>query len=251
MNLSSTSDGLSVKSFATLCRFRWSSVRCAHIFNSHRHPARMSCGMEARHALGSFGDVSRGFGSQSPELPAHSGFDSRFFLTIGLVSTRTSENSQLHGSSRAHLGMPTHGHFARLARASMVETLKYDYIRTAYGKGLSDSRVVFSHAPKKLSHPHHHRPRSYSGKFGDGFFLVEVVFQIPGMGSTSYNGDESRLSTRYGGNYILRRNSHRIATWELILYMDGRIREYSWRRKLIRRPPKKPGRRAHQAILEK
>ncbi|MCM2323652.1 MAG: ABC transporter permease [Oligoflexia bacterium] len=71
---------------------------------------------------------------------------------------------------------------ARLTRASMLDSLNADYIRTAYGKGLAASRVIFKHALKNSIIPVITVLGPLAANLVTGSFLVEVVFQIPGMG---------------------------------------------------------------------
>jgi len=71
---------------------------------------------------------------------------------------------------------------ARLTRASMIESLTSDYIRTAYGKGLSSFSVVFKHALKNSLIPIITIIGPLAAALVTGSFLVEIVFQIPGMG---------------------------------------------------------------------
>jgi oligopeptide transport system permease protein len=71
---------------------------------------------------------------------------------------------------------------ARLTRASMIEALASDYIRTAYGKGLSDRAVIFKHALKNSLIPVITILGPMAANLVTGSFLVEIVFQIPGMG---------------------------------------------------------------------
>ncbi len=71
---------------------------------------------------------------------------------------------------------------ARLSRASMLETLSEDYIRTAYGKGLSESIVVFKHALRNSLIPVMSLLGPLIANLVTGSFIVEIVFQIPGIG---------------------------------------------------------------------
>lgn len=71
---------------------------------------------------------------------------------------------------------------ARLTRASMIEALQSDYIRTAYGKGLSDTIVIFKHALKNSAIPIITLIGPLAANLVTGSFLVEIVFQIPGIG---------------------------------------------------------------------
>jgi oligopeptide transport system permease protein len=71
---------------------------------------------------------------------------------------------------------------ARLTRASLLEALETDYIRTARGKGLTETRVVFKHALKNSLIPVLTMLGPLMASLVTGSFLVEMVFQIPGIG---------------------------------------------------------------------
>jgi oligopeptide transport system permease protein len=71
---------------------------------------------------------------------------------------------------------------ARLTRATMLEALQSDYVRTAYGKGLSPARVVFKHALRNSLIPVITVLGPVAAGLVTGSFLVEIVFQIPGIG---------------------------------------------------------------------
>lgn len=71
---------------------------------------------------------------------------------------------------------------ARLTRASMIEALQSDFVRTALGKGLSSRQVVFKHALRNSLIPVVTLIGPIAAQLVTGSFLVEVVFQIPGLG---------------------------------------------------------------------
>jgi oligopeptide transport system permease protein len=71
---------------------------------------------------------------------------------------------------------------ARLTRASMLEALQSDYIRTAYSKGLPTRRVIFKHALSNSLIPVVTILGPLAASLVTGSFLVEMVFQIPGIG---------------------------------------------------------------------
>jgi oligopeptide transport system permease protein len=71
---------------------------------------------------------------------------------------------------------------ARLTRAQMIESMQSDYIRTAYGKGLPNRKVVFKHALKNSLIPVLTLLGPLAANLVTGSFLVEIVFQIPGLG---------------------------------------------------------------------
>lgn len=81
------------------------------------------------------------------------------------------------------LGAPYAAYIARLTRASMLEVLGQDYIRTAYAKGLNSRRVIVRHALRGAMLP----VLSYLGPATaallTGSLVVERIFNLPGMGS--------------------------------------------------------------------
>ncbi len=80
------------------------------------------------------------------------------------------------------LGAAYAAYIARLTRGGMLETLSRDYIRTARAKGLGNGRIVFLHALRGGIAP----VVSFSGPaiagLLSGSFVVESIFQIPGLG---------------------------------------------------------------------
>lgn len=71
---------------------------------------------------------------------------------------------------------------ARLVRSSMIEALSSDYIRTAHAKGVSTKRVLFHHALRNSLIPVITVLGPLAANLVTGSFLVEMVFQIPGLG---------------------------------------------------------------------
>jgi dipeptide transport system permease protein len=71
---------------------------------------------------------------------------------------------------------------ARLTRASMLEVLIQDYIRTAKAKGLSPVKIVFKHALKNALLPVVTILGSLAASILTGTFVIEKIFAIPGMG---------------------------------------------------------------------
>jgi peptide/nickel transport system permease protein len=88
-----------------------------------------------------------------------------------------------------HLIMPTFvlsivslAGYVRYLRASMLDVLKQDYVRTARAKGVADRRIVWVHAFKNAALPlvtliAMNIPRIFSGAL-----ITEQVFAWPGMG---------------------------------------------------------------------
>lgn len=73
--------------------------------------------------------------------------------------------------------------YARFIRASMLETIKSDYIRTARAKGLHGRRVVLVHAFKNASFPLITLVALDIPAFLAGAVVTESIFSWPGMGS--------------------------------------------------------------------
>ena len=79
------------------------------------------------------------------------------------------------------------GYDTRFYRAVMVEETRKDYIRTARAKGASTSRVMFVHMLKNAMIPIITRIMISLPFIVTGSILVEVYFNIPGMGRTLIN----------------------------------------------------------------
>lgn len=76
--------------------------------------------------------------------------------------------------------------YARLSRASMLEVLGSDYIRTARAKGASERSVLFKHALRNASLPILTVAGLQFGNLISGALLVETVFNWPGMGRLAF-----------------------------------------------------------------
>ena len=73
---------------------------------------------------------------------------------------------------------------ARITRASMLDVLRQDYIRTAKAKGLTSQRVVLRHALKNAMIPVLTVLGPILAGLIVGSFIVERAFAIPGLGRT-------------------------------------------------------------------
>jgi oligopeptide transport system permease protein len=101
------------------------------------------------------------------------------------------------------LGLYFAGRVARLMHEGMCQTLNEPFITTARAKGLSDTAVLFKHAFRLAVLP----VVSYSGPLlADlltGSFVVENVFQIPGIGVFMVNSSLNRDYTMVVGLVLL------------------------------------------------
>ncbi len=76
--------------------------------------------------------------------------------------------------------------YSRLARATMLETLGSDYVRTAKAKGLTDHQVVYKHALKNALSPVITLAGLQFSAVVSGAVLVETVFSWPGLGTLAF-----------------------------------------------------------------
>jgi len=81
---------------------------------------------------------------------------------------------------------------ARLTRASMLEVLRQDYVRTARAKGLHEWFVIMRHALKNSLLPVVTIVGLQLGGLLGGALLTETIFSWPGMGSWAYGAILSR-----------------------------------------------------------
>lgn len=70
----------------------------------------------------------------------------------------------------------------RFTRASMLDVLRHDYIRTAYGKGLSYSSVILRHALRNAMIPLVTVIGLQTATIFSGAIVTETVFSWPGLG---------------------------------------------------------------------
>jgi len=77
--------------------------------------------------------------------------------------------------------LPT-AYIARVTRASMLEVLRQDYIRTAHAKGLADQVVIIRHAIKNGMIPVLTLMGPIAAALVTGSFIVENIYSIPGVG---------------------------------------------------------------------
>jgi peptide/nickel transport system permease protein len=80
----------------------------------------------------------------------------------------------------------------RLLRASMMETLGADYIRTARAKGLSRTRILIGHAMRNAALPALAFTGLQVGFLLGGAVIVEGVFAYPGIGGLALDAVAAR-----------------------------------------------------------
>jgi len=79
------------------------------------------------------------------------------------------------------------GGFTRFIRASTMETMRQDYIRTARAKGLPEGRVVFKHALRNALIPVVTIVALSFGGLFSGALITETMFSYLGMGKLIYD----------------------------------------------------------------
>jgi oligopeptide transport system permease protein len=101
------------------------------------------------------------------------------------------------------LGLYFSGRVARLLKQGMLEVLPSQFITTARAKGLSENQLLLRHALPLALLP----VVSYSGPLlADlltGSFVIETIFQIPGLGAFFVNGSLNRDYTLIVGLVVL------------------------------------------------
>jgi peptide/nickel transport system permease protein len=98
-----------------------------------------------------------------------------------------------------HLVLPivtlSYGGFAYLSRqmrSGLLDVIREDYIRTARAKGLSERTVVLKHALRNALGPVLTLFATILPGLIGGALIVEVVFDLPGIGRYAYEGLEQR-----------------------------------------------------------
>jgi len=121
------------------------------------------------------------FGKVWPVMPIAGMYDVRNYGATGWAAAMDA----LH-----HLVLPALtltlvylAQYSRLARASMLEVLSSDYVRTARAKGLNETVVVFKHALRNALMPIVTIAGLQFGNLISGAVLVETVFSWPGLGT--------------------------------------------------------------------
>ncbi|KPL50932.1 ABC transporter permease [Prosthecomicrobium hirschii] len=80
----------------------------------------------------------------------------------------------------------------RLVRASLIEALDQDYVRTARAKGLSEWRVVVRHALRNALIPVVTVQAMYFASLLGGALVTEIVFAWPGIGRLAVQAIQNR-----------------------------------------------------------
>lgn len=101
------------------------------------------------------------------------------------------------------LGLVYAAYIARLTRGGMLEVLGQDYIRTARAKGASELRIVLRHALRGGLLPVVTFLGPAIAGIISGSFVIETIFQIPGLGREFVNSAFNRDVTLVLGTVLL------------------------------------------------
>lgn len=82
----------------------------------------------------------------------------------------------------ATLTLPYFAYLARLTRASILEVLRSDYVRTARAKGLAEPTIMFKHILKGALLPVVSFLGPAFANIVTGSIVVETIFRVPGLG---------------------------------------------------------------------
>jgi len=113
------------------------------------------------------------------------------------------------------------GGFTRFTRASMIETLRMDHVRTARAKGAGERRVVLVHAFRNALIPVVTVMALNFGSLFGGALLTETMFAHPGMGKMIYD-------SILGNDYDLALTGLLFATMITLLSNLGADIAYGW-----------------------
>ena len=101
------------------------------------------------------------------------------------------------------LALPQIAIISRLMRASMIETMRANHIRTARGKGLPERQVILRHALPSAILPLVSYVGPATAGVMTGSVVVERIFTLPGMGDYFVRGAIDRDYTLVMGAIII------------------------------------------------
>jgi oligopeptide transport system permease protein len=125
------------------------------------------------------------------------------------------------------LGFGTLAYTARLTRASMLEVLRQDYVRTARAKGLSERVVVNRHMIKNALIPVVTILGPALAALVTGSFIIETMFGFPGVGRAYVQAISQRDYSMIMGTtllYVLLVSLANLSVDMIYTLIDPRIR---------------------------
>lgn len=128
------------------------------------------------------------------------------------------------------LGLGMSALLSRLARASLLERLQEDYIRSARAKGVSEAGVFLKHALRNAAMPLLSVLSLQTGALLGGAILTETIFAWPGLGRLLLQAIQSRDYPMAQGCILVIALSYVVVSFATdILYalLDPRLRSVS------------------------
>ena len=151
-----------------------------------------------------------------------------FGLWLGWLPVAGWDAAQYKVLPAITLGAAYAAYIARLTRGGMLEVLTMDFIRTARAKGLTESRIVLRHGLRGGIQPVVSFLGPAAAGLLSGSFVVETIFQIPGLGrffvQAAFNRDYTMIlgTVLFYAALILLFN---LATDVVQAWLDPRIRD--------------------------
>lgn len=125
------------------------------------------------------------------------------------------------------LGGTYAAYVARLTRAGMLDVLSQDFVRTARAKGVSEVGVVLRHALRGGLQPVVAFLGPAAAGMLTGSFVVETIFQVPGLGKefveSAFNRDYTMISGTVAVYAALVLLLNLVAD-VILAYLDPRVR---------------------------
>ncbi|OFZ12080.1 MAG: peptide ABC transporter permease [Bdellovibrionales bacterium RBG_16_40_8] len=105
-----------------------------------------------------------------------------FTFKLGILPPALWDGTAFYIMPVVVLGLRPAAIIARLTRASVLDVIRSDYIRTARAKGLSETVILYKHVLKNSLIP----VLTFAGPLAAGIlsgaFIIEHIYNIPGMG---------------------------------------------------------------------
>ena len=93
--------------------------------------------------------------------------------------------------------------FMRMTRTTMLEVIRQDYIRTAKSKGMKNLDIIRKHALKNCLIPLTTVAGRFVATMFSGSLIVEIIFNLPGMGSYVLSALNSRDYAVINGSVVV------------------------------------------------
>jgi len=115
-----------------------------------------------------------------------------FSVKLGWLPTVGADTWKHYVLPSITLGAAVAAVMARFTRASVVEVIQEDYVRTARAKGVAERRVILKHTLRNALIPVVTMMGLQFGFLLGGSIVVEVVFNWPGLGRLLVDAVETR-----------------------------------------------------------